>query len=412
MRHQRNAMRTIWASCLILIAPLIAGCNNNGASDVGDKTSVLAGRMDAAPVNYTIETVAAKIDRPWSIAFLPDDVAGGGMLVTEQTGKLLHIGKDGAKYTVHDFTRGVPYPVAHFAEGAQAGLFDVKLHPGFADNRKLYIAYAAKTDDSASTLVLMRFDLAQEDGKLKLVKGEELFSAAPARTQSVHYGGRMIFLPDGTLLLTTGDAFHYREEAQDLGNHFGKIIRLRDDGSVPADNPFVKQEGARPEIWSYGHRNPQGIILAADGRVLVNEHGPAGGDEINHIEPGRNYGWPTVTYALDYSGSRVSPYEAYPGTQQPLVHFTPSIAPSGFAQYNGDKFPEWQGDLFLSALALKHVRHVEMNSDGSLGDQQELFGELNVRFRDVRSGPDGFMYLLTDEGANKGRVLRVMPKGS
>jgi len=411
MRHNRHAIQTIRTSGLILMAALLAGCSNNGASDMGDKTSVLAGRADAAPVNYTIETIASEIDRPWSIAFLPDDYAGGGMLVTQQTGKLLHIAKDGTRQTVHDFTQGAPYPRVHFAEGAQAGLFDVVLHPGFADNRQLYISYAAKTDDDANTLVLIRFDLAQQDGKLKLVKGEQLFSAAPARTQSVHYGGRMIFRPDGTLLLTTGDAFHFREEAQDLGNHYGTVIRLKDDGSVPADNPFVGQEGARPEIWSYGHRNPQGIILAADGRVLLNEHGPAGGDEINHIEPGKNYGWPTVTYALDYSGSRVSPYEAYPGTEQSLVHFTPSIAPSGFAQYSGDQFPDWQGDLFLSALALKHVRHVAMKPDGSLGDQQELFGELKVRFRDVRSGPDGFLYLLTDEGADKGRVLRVVPKG-
>ena len=206
------------------------------------------------------------------------------------------------------------------------------------------------------------------------------------------------------------DQGHSREEAQKLNNHFGKIVRLNEDGSVPADNPFVGQEGALPEIWSYGHRNPQGIILSSDGRVLENEHGPAGGDEINHIKPGANYGWPTVTYALDYSGGRISPFEALEGTEQSLVHFTPSIAPSGFAQYSGEAFPDWQGDLFASALALKHVRHIEMNSDGSLGKQQELFGELDMRFRDVRNGPDGFLYLLTEEPDAQSRILRIRPK--
>jgi glucose/arabinose dehydrogenase len=291
----------------------------------------------------------------------------------------------------------------------QAGLFDVVLHPEFEENNLVYISYAGKVEGGENTHFLMRFTFDPETATLS--GGEQLFQASPSRVQGNHYGARIIFLPDGTLMMPTGDAFHFREEAQSLDNHFGKIIRLNDDGSVPSDNPFVNQEGALPEIWSYGHRNPQGIILAADGRVFENEHGPAGGDEVNEIKKGANYGWPTVTYALDYSGGRVSPFEALEGTEQSLVHFTPSIAPSGFAQYSGEAFPDWAGDLFISALALQHVRHIDMNADGSLGTQQELFGELGVRFRDVRTGPDGMLYLLTEEPGETSRMLRIVPEG-
>ncbi|WP_299328751.1 PQQ-dependent sugar dehydrogenase [Parasphingopyxis sp.] len=399
-------MRTFSTIFAISAAGLLAAsCSNQGASASGEKTSELAGRVEAAPVSYSLETVADGLDHPWSIAFLPD----GNMLVTQRTGALLLVGRDGATQTVHDFTSNGEFPPVHFGDGLQAGLFDVVLHPEFEENALVYISYAGIQDDGENTLFLMRFRYVDGDAGSRLIEGEQLFSASPSRVQGNHYGGRFIFLPDGTVMLPIGDAFHFREAAQTLDNHFGKIVRLNADGSVPADNPFVDTEGALPEIWSYGHRNPQGIILAADGRVLEHEHGPAGGDEINAIERGANYGWPTVTYALDYSGGRVSPFEALDGTEQSLVHFTPSIAPSGFAQYSGAAFPDWQGDLFVSALALMHVRHIEMNADGSLGEQRELFGELDVRFRDVRSGPDGFLYLLTEEAGSESRILRVVP---
>lgn len=398
---------------LATAALAISACTDQGASATGDKTSVLAARVEAGPINYEVETVAKGLDHPWSLAFLPD----GQMLVTQRTGALLLVDADGTTQTVQSFEGSWEFPPVHFGDGIQAGLFDVVLHPQFEENNLIYISYAGLLENGENTLILTRF--AYADGKLS--NGEELFRASPSRVQGNHYGARIAFLADGTLVMPVGDAFHFREEAQTLDNHFGKIVRLNDDGSVPADNPFVGQEGALPEIWSYGHRNPQGILVTADGRLLENEHGPAGGDEINEVKRGANYGWPTVTYALDYSGGRISPFEALEGTEQSLVHFTPSIAPSGFAQYAGPSsadapadtpFPEWEGDLFLSALALQHVRHVEMEADGSLGAQAELFGELGVRFRDVRSGPDGMLYLLTEEPDSASRILRIVPKAA
>lgn len=393
-------MRDLALLCLLAGLSVLGGCSGRGASDLGDKTSVAAGRVEAGPIDYRIEPVATGLDHPWSLAFLP----GGDMLVTERTGKLKKISSEGHQSLVMDFNMLPDAPV-HHGEGLQAGLFDVALDPDFDDNAFLYITYAAQQIDGNNTLRLVRTRF--EDDKLHDMT--ELFLASPARPQGNHYGGRVAFLPDGTLTLPVGDAFHYREMAQDLNNHFGKVIRINRDGSLPQDNPFLDQSGALKEIYSYGHRNPQGILYTADGRLLAHEHGPAGGDEINHIQPGKNYGWPTASYGIDYSGGRISPYEAYPGTEQSLIHFTPSIAPSGFAQYSGDVFPDWQGDLFLSALVLTHVRHIKIQPDGSLGPQRELFGELGERFRDVRIGPDGYLYLLTEKkDGPDSRILRVV----
>lgn len=388
----------------LLAACLLAACSNQGASESGEKTSQGFGRVEAGPVNYRIETVAEGLDLPWSLAFLPE----GDLLVTERSGLLKRVSASGTISVVHDFTTGEDQPPVHSGSGMQAGLFDVVLHPDFATNQLVYISYAAKIGDE-NTLLLMRYRY-DDAAEPRLVEGQQLFAASPTRVQGNHYGARIQFLADGTLLMPIGDAFHFREKAQQLDTHFGKIVRLNPDGTVPDDNPFVSREGALPEIWSYGHRNPQGIILTADNRILSHEHGAAGGDEINEIRAGRNYGWPSVSWGLDYSGGRISPFEALDGTEQSLVHFTPSIAPSGFAQYTGEAFPEWQGDLFLSALALKHVRHVEMNADGSLGEQRELFGELDARFRDVRTGPDGFLYLLTEATTGPdSKILRIIP---
>ncbi len=405
IKFRGNKMRSNSIILSILASCLMISCADQGASSSGTKTSALAGKADPAPINYEIQTVADSLDHPWSLAFLPN----GDMLVTERTGRLKRVGKNGKIDLVHDFTTGEPHPKVHFGDSMQAGLFDVVLHPQFESNSQIYISYAAQ-QGGQNSLLLMRFKY-DDSAAPRLSEGKQLFTASPARVQGNHYGARIQFLGDGTLLMPVGDAFHFREKAQQLDTHFGKIVRLNDDGSVPADNPFVDREGALPEIWSYGHRNPQGIILATDGRVFAHEHGPAGGDEINEIKAGVNYGWPTVSYGIDYSGGRISPFEARDGTEQSLVHFTPSIAPSGFAQYSGEAFPDWQDDLFLSALVLKHVRHVEIGADGSLGKQTELFGELGARFRDVRTGPDGYLYLLTeDKSGPVSKILRVVPK--
>ena len=359
-------------------------------------TLVLLGTLAiSAPAlaqDYRIETVTAGLEHPWSLAFLPD----GRMLVTERVGRLRIIARDGSLD---------PEPVAGVPEAfvaAQAGLMEVLPDPDFASNQWLYLSYAYGTEQANNTR-LARGRLV--DGRLQDV--EVLFSALPAKAGAAHYGGRMAFLPDQTLVLTLGDGFDWREQAQNPANHLGKIVRLNRDGSVPADNPLVGQAGAAAEIYSLGHRNVQGIYYDARlQRLYSHEHGPRGGDELNLIEPGYNYGWPLITYGVDYTGAQISPYTELPGLQQPLLHWTPSVAPSSLTQYRGALFPEWQGDLFASTLAERSVRRIRM-LHGKLAGEEILFEELEERIRDVRSGPDGALYLLTDNA--QGRVLRVVP---
>ncbi len=353
--------------------------------------AALAQEAAPASADYRIVPVAEGFDHPWSLTFLPD----GSMLVVELSGQIRSV-KDGTLSP--DPVAGVP-PVFFRSQG---GLFDAILHPDFANSGLLYLSYAHGTAGAnALRVARARFDGAS------LHDLEVIFEAEPLKDTPVHYGGRLLFLPDGTLLVTTGDGFDYREHAQMLDNHLGKIIRVNDDGSVPADNPFVGREGALPQIWSYGHRNVQGILRDdATGRVYAHEHGAQGGDEINIVEPGKNYGWPVITHGIDYSGARVSPFVEYEGMEQPFLHWTPSIAPAGFTLYRGDRFPQWQGDLFAGALAGQHVRRVHL-VDGAVASQEELFGELGQRIREVRTGPDGYLYLLTDK--ENGSLLRVEP---
>lgn len=343
-------------------------------------------------MDYRVETVTAGLEHPWSLAFLPD----GRMLVTERVGRLRIIEQDGSLN---------PQPVGGVPEGfvaAQAGLMEVLLDPEFASNQQLYLSYAYGTAQANNTR-LAKARLV--DGQLQDV--QVLFSAQPAKAGAAHYGGRMAFLPDNSLVLTLGDGFDWREQAQNTSNHLGKIVRLKRDGSVPADNPLVGQAGAAPEIYSFGHRNVQGIVYDAElKRLYSHEHGPRGGDELNLIEPGNNYGWPLITYGVDYTGAQISPYTELPGLQQPLLHWTPSVAPSSLTQYRGALFPEWQGDLFASTLAERSVRRIRLQ-DGKLAGEEVLFEELDERIRDVRGGPDGALYLLTDSA--EGRLLRVVP---
>ncbi|SFR75779.1 Glucose/arabinose dehydrogenase, beta-propeller fold [Marinobacter daqiaonensis] len=354
-------------------------------------TPAQAPRAETADTLRT-DTVAEGLEHPWSIAFLP----GGGMLVTERAGRLRMISADGEL---------LPEPVAGMPEifvSGQAGLFEVSLAPEFASSGRVYLSYACGTLDANHTCLAR----ARLQG-MELTEVQEIFRARPAKRGAAHYGGRIAWLEDGTLVLSLGDGFDYREEAQKLTSHIGTLVRLRQDGAVPADNPFVNQPDALPEIYSYGHRNVQGMVYDEDThRLIVHEHGPRGGDEINIVRPGQNYGWPIATHGLNYTWAHVSPYTRYPGTLPPLLQWTPSIAPSGMTLYRGELFPHWQGDLLVGALAARQVHRVTLDG-GEAREAEVMLGELNERIRDVRTGPDGAVYLLTDSA--EGRVLRLTP---
>ena len=299
-----------------------------------------------------------------------------------------------------------PSPSAVFRRcipAAKGGLFDIVLHPKFAENNIVYLTYAAGTAAANGTQVARaRFDGSALQGL------QVIFKAMPLKDTDNHYGGRMAFLPDGTFALTIGEGFEYREKAQDLTSDLGKIVRLNEDGSVPQDNPFAGQAGVRPEIYTWGNRNEQGLVFdAPSGRLFETEHGPRGGDELNIIVARKNYGWPVITYGMDYSGAYVSPYTQRPGLEQPVIYWTPSIAPSGLAMYRGEKFPAWKGDLFVGALAFKHLRRVHLDEGGNVVSQEELLTDRQWRIRDVRAPPDGYLYVCTDEA--DGRVLRLEP---
>ncbi len=354
--------------------------------------AVLLSSLPAHADDYRIETLTEGLEHPWSLAFLPD----GRMLVTERVGRLRLIEADG---------RLVEDPIAGLPEAfiaAQAGLMEVALDPDYPDNRWLYLSYA-HGDAEANNTRLIRARLVGDE----LRDVDVLFTAQPLKAGAAHYGGRIAFLADKTLVLTLGDGFDWREQAQNPGNHLGKIVRLNRDGSVPPDNPLLALQGAAPEVYSLGHRNVQGIVFDAEhDRLYSHEHGPRGGDELNLIQAGQNYGWPLATFGVDYTGARVSPYTELPGLVAPLLHWTPSVAPSSLALYRGALFPDWQGDLFAATLAERSVRRIRVR-DGMLAGEEVLFEELGERIRDVRSGPDGALYLLTDNA--EGRLLRVVP---
>lgn len=356
---------------------------------------VLTMTSSAQSVAHRIETVATGLDHPWSLAFLPD----GALLVTERPGRLRLIepGPGGRLQLRAEPVAGVPPVLAR----GQAGLFDVLLDPDFAHNRRLFLSFAHGTPE-ANHLRVVR---ARFEGR-QLHDLQPVFTSQPAKTDTQHFGGRMAWLPDGTLLFGMGDGNLERTDAQRLHTHLGKFMRIHPDGRVPADNPFVKRDGALPEIYSIGHRNPQGVVVVG-GVPHAHEHGARGGDELNRLAPGANFGWPITTGGVDYTYARITPYRSLPGVTPPLTEWTPSIAPAGMAWYDGAMFPAWRGSLLVAALAERSVRRVPMGSDGTPGPQDVLFKELGERIRDVRAGPDGAVYLLTD--SPQGRVLRVVP---
>jgi glucose/arabinose dehydrogenase len=334
--------------------------------------------------------VASGLDHPWGLAFLPD----GRMLVTERSGRLLLVEKDGKSRRP---VSGVP----RVRSGGQGGLLGIALSPTFAKDRLVYLSFSEPGDGGAGTAVARGV---LNDAALSSV--EVIWRQAPKVGGGNHWGSRLVFARDGTLFVTTGDRFTERERAQDLTTTLGKVIRIDPDGSIPKDNPFVGRAGAKPEIWSYGHRNLQGAALdPASGQLWTIEHGARGGDELNHPQAGKNYGWPVITYGVDYSGARIGEGTAKAGMEQPVYYWDPVIAPSGATFYTGDAFPAWKGHLFVGSLRPGALVRLQLEGDKVVAEERYLPDV--GRVRDVVQGPDGFLYLLTDD--SNGKLLRVTP---
>ncbi|GMG81268.1 PQQ-dependent sugar dehydrogenase [Paralimibaculum aggregatum] len=349
-------------------------------------------RADALPSSagpLAVRRVAGPFEHPWGLAFLPD----GAMLVTERQGRLWRVGADGAKTEV----AGLP-PVE---EDGQGGLLDVLAARDFAATREIFLTYAAP-DPAGSRTTLAAARLAAAGDRLEDLR--VLFEQTPPVRSGRHFGSRVVEGSDGTLFVTVGDRGD-PPNAQDPARSIGKVLRVARDGSVPADNPFAGTPGTRPEIWSLGHRNPQGMALDAEGRLWTVEHGARGGDEINRPEAGRNYGWPRISYGTHYSGAAF-PGSAAPGLEQPVYYWDPSIAPSGMVVYSGRLWPEWAGDIFVGALKFRLLARLDREGDRITGEER-LFKELFGRIRDVREGPDGALWFLTDE--DDGGLYRVTP---
>jgi glucose/arabinose dehydrogenase len=346
--------------------------------------------LTSAKATYRLVTLSRDLEQPWAIAFLPD----GRLLMTERPGRL-RLFADG-KLDPSPLS-GVPKV---FASG-QAGLLDICLHPLFEKNKTLYLSYIAG-DAAHSVTSVARAELG--DGGLTNVR--TIFEARPGASGSYNLGSRIVFDREGFMYVSIGDRFQMKR-AQDLGDLAGKIVRLKDDGSVPADNPFVNRKGARPEIFTWGNRNPQGLARhPVTGRIWEVEHGPKGGDELNVLKAGANYGWPLATHGINYDGSKITDHASLPGMEDPLRWWVPSISPCGLAFYTADKFPGWQGSLFTGALSNKALFRIEIEGEKYVGEERLLVDRLPF-IRDVRQGPDGLLYLVTE--ADDGGLYRLEP---
>jgi aldose sugar dehydrogenase len=344
----------------------------------------------AGPIQ--VETVARGLQYPWALAFLPD----GRMLVTERPGRLRIVTPDGK---LSPPVAGLPKV---FASG-QGGLHDIIVDRDFSQNRTIYFCFAEPFGSGARTSL----------ARARLPDGEYLedvriiFRQEGPPSRGNHFGCRIVQMPDNNLFLTMGDHYTARDDTQNLANHIGKIVRIAPDGSVPKDNPFVGRRGSKPEIWSYGHRNSQGAAInPLSGKLWMHEHGPRGGDEINILEAGKNYGWPVIGFGIDYSGAKIHEGTQRPGMEQPIRQWTPVIAPSGMAFYTGDLFPQWKNNLFIGGLVALALVRLELDGD-KVTKEERLLQNMNERIRDVRVGPDGALWLLTD--SSSAQLLRVTP---
>lgn len=338
-------------------------------------------------------TVARGLEHPWALAFLPD----GRMLVTERPGRLRIVARDGQLSAP---LAGVPRVYA----SGQGGLLDVALDPNFAKNRVIYLSYAEPGDGGTAGTAVARAQLSDQG----LTDVKVIYQQQPKVSGSGHFGSRIVFRRDGTMFITQGERMGYREQAQTLSSLLGKVVRINSDGSIPRDNPFVNRAGVRPEIWSYGHRNVQAAILHNDtGELWTVEHGARGGDELNHPQPGKNYGWPVITYGIDYNGRRIGEGTEKAGMEQPVYYWDPVIAPSGMVHYSGNAYPGWKGSFFVGSLSPGClVRLVVQNNHVTTEDR--YLSDLGERIRDVAQGPDGLLYMVTD--SPDGRVLKIQPQ--
>lgn len=352
----------------------------------------------AVAFEFKTTTEVTGLNKPWGMTMLPN----GDVIITERNGQLRRWNGESLSNPI----LGIP----EVLDGGQGGMLDVKAHPDFANNQMLYFTYAAGTNSQNGTH-LARAKLTYN----VLSNVEVLFKPSFLKRSSYHFAGRIEFLSDDTLVFGVGDGYSYKEHAQDLTSHLGKLIRLNDDGTIPSDNPFIKQKDAQPEIYTYGHRNPQGLAFDIKRNILFsNEHGPKGGDEVNIIKPSLNYGWPEITYGVDYSGEIISKYWSKPNMQQPLVNWTPSIAPSSVVVYYGKAFPALNGHLLNTALKFQELRLVELTnsvikngvSEVQIMSETTYLKELKERFRDIDLDNEGNIYLLTDSG----KLIKLEPK--
>ncbi|MGB3760391.1 MAG: PQQ-dependent sugar dehydrogenase [Rivularia sp. (in: cyanobacteria)] len=384
----------------VAIAFIVTGCSSaqnplNGSSAIGTESNdkITPSGDVAKSNNFKKTTILSGLENPWSMTWLPN----GEMLITERPGRLRIVRNGQLQPTP---IAGVPEV---FASG-QGGLMEISLHPNFAENRFVYLTYShGNGQENRTRLARAKFD-GEALSNLKVI-----FEVSPAKSGTQHFGSRIVWLPDNTMLLAIGDGGNpplkidgelSREQAQKLNSQLGKIVRLNDDGSIPKDNPFVGTENANPAIYSYGHRNIQGLTFDSENkRIWSTEHGSQGGDEVNLVEAGKNYGWPVVTYSQEYGGGEISQQRSRPGMVDPKVVWTPSIAPSGLAFYNGD--------LFAGGLRSADVRHIDLDEKGNVVSEKSI--EIGERVRDVKVAPDGKLYVITDRG--DGKLIRLEPIG-
>jgi glucose/arabinose dehydrogenase len=393
MRSTGMTRRTATLACLLIAAPLVMQCKaqrpRTGPAQASPQPTPIDGSI-------AVETVVSGLVHPWALAFLPD----GRILVTERPGRLRIVDTNGR---LSEPLAGVPAVQAV----SQGGLLDVAIDPDFARNQLVYLSFSEPGDGGTSGTAVARGRLG--DGRLDNV--EVIYRQEPKVRSGGHYGSRLVFSRDGMLFVTQGDrqAATFRPQAQQLSSGIGKIVRINRDGSIPADNPFVGRNDARPEIWSFGHRNIQAAALHPEtGQLWTVEHGAMGGDELNHPEKGKNYGWPVITYGRDYSGASIGEGTQKEGMEQPVYYWDPVIAPSGLTFYTGDRYPGWKGSVIIGGMGSRALVRLTMEN-GRVTREERYLGGL-ARIRDVQQGPDGLLYVVTDE--DNGQLLRVVPKAA